>query len=295
MSPSLLVPLVVSAACAVFATAVQRRLPPEHAVRVSTAMVVACALAVVWALLMLVVGWALQFGWVAESLGWCDALLAHPHASAPVGVAAIIGLTWAVVGAGRTVARHRAATAGLAPVAGLRVLPYPEPIVYAVPGRAGHVVVSQGALELLDRDERAAVLAHEQAHLDRHHHRFVRIGEVAAGAVPPLRPMARRLRFATERWADEESARAVGDRAVVASAIIKIALARTPPVPSSALAMSQSGVPDRVEALLAGPPAGGPATGLCLATSAGALIAAVAASSVQFHHLLAIAGHVCHS
>lgn len=295
MSPLLLVPLAASIACGLFATAVQRRLPPRHAVQVSTAMLVACALAVVWALLLLVLGWVVQFEWVARSLGWCDSLLSHPHGSAPVGIAASAALVWALFGAGRTIVCHRAAMSGLAPARGVHVLPCPEPVVYAVPGKPGHVVVSRGALDLLDRDERAAMLAHEQAHLDRHHHRFVRIGEVAAGAIPPLKPMSRRLQFATERWADEESARVVGDRAIVARAIIKIALARTPPAPAAALAMSGSGVPDRVEALLDGPPPAGPRTGICLAASATALVTAIAASSIQFHHLLALAQHVCHA
>lgn len=295
MNPYLLAPLVASGVCASFAAAIQGRLPPRYAVRVSTAMVAACALAAVWALLLLVLGWIVEFEWVAESLGWCDALVAHRHGSAPVGIAAGAGLVWAMIGAGRTVARHRAATVGLAPTAGVQVLPCPEPIVYAVPGNPGHVVVSRGALDLLDRDERLAMLAHEQAHLDRHHHRFVRVGEVAAGAVPPLKPMARRLQFATERWADEESALVVGDRAVVARAIIKIALARTPPAPAAALAMSGSGVRERVDALLDGPPDAGLRARVCVAASVTALASAIVASSIQFHHLLALAQHVCHS
>lgn len=261
--------------------------------QVMTAMLVVCALAVVWALLLLVLGWIAQFEWVAESLGWCNALLAHPHGSATIGVAASAGLVWALIGAVRTIARHRAATAGLSPASGVQVLPCPEPIAYAVPGKPGHVVVSRGVLDLLDADECAAMLAHEQSHLDRHHHRFVRIGEVAAGAVPPLRPMSRRLQFATERWADEESARVVGDRTVVARALIKVSLARTAPAPAGALGMSGSGVPDRVEALLGGPPAAGIRAEISLAASAVALLAASAASTVQFHHLLALAQHVC--
>lgn len=293
MNPLLLVPLVASIACGLLATAIQRRLPPKHAVQVLTAVLVVCALAVVWALLLLVLGWVAQLELVAGSLGWCDALLADAHGSAALGVAAGVGLAGALVGAVRTIARQRAATSGLAPARGVQVLPCPEPIAYAVPGKPGHVVVSRGTLDLLDRDECAAMLAHEQSHLDRHHHRFVRIGEIAAGAVPPLRPMSRRLRFATERWADEESANAVGDRTVVARAIIKVALARTEHAPAGALGMSGSGVPDRVNALLHEPPAAGLRTEFSLAASAVALLAATAASTVQLHHVVALAQHVC--
>ena len=261
--------------------------------QVLTAVLVVCALTVVWALLLLVLGWVAQLEVVADSLGWCDALLADAHGSAALGVAASVGVVLALVGAARTVARQRAATLGLAPATGVQVLPCPEPIAYAVPGKPGHVVVSRGTLDLLDGDECAAMLAHEQSHLDRHHHRFVRVGEIAAGAVPPLRPMSRRLRFATERWADEESANVVGDRTVVARAIIKVALARTEQAPAGALGMSGSGVPDRVDALLLGPPATGLRTEISLAASALALLAAAAASTIQFHHVVALAQHVC--
>ncbi len=293
MNPLLLVPLAASIVCGLLATAIQRRLPPRHAVQVLTAVLIVCALTVLWALLLLVLGWVAQLEVVADSLGWCDALLADAHGSAALGVAATVGLAGALVGAVRTIVRQRAATLGLAPARGVQVLPCPEPIAYAVPGKPGHVVVSRGTLDLLDGDECAAMLAHEQSHLDRHHQRFVRIGEIAAGAVPPLRPMSRRLRFATERWADEEAASVVGDRTAVARAIIKVALARTEQAPAGALGMSGSGVPDRVDALLLGPPATGLRTEISLAASALALLAAAAASTIQFHHVVALAQHVC--
>ncbi len=293
MTPLLFAPLVASVTCGVLAGAIQRRLPPRHAVQVMTAMLVVCALGVIWALVLLLVGWIAQFQWVAESLGWCHALIAHRHGSDALGLAAGAGLIWALVGAMRAVARHRAATAGLPAATGIRVLPHAEPIAFAVPGRPGHVVVSRGALDLLDTQERAAMLAHEQAHLRYNHHRFVRVGDIAAAAVPPLKPLSRRLQFATERWADEESARAVGDRKVVARAIIKIALARSTPAPAGALGITGSGVPARVDALLEGPPPAGLRAELAVIVSVTALLVATAASTIEFHHVLALARHVC--
>lgn len=53
-------------------------------------------------------------------------------------------------------------------VEGLRVLDGALPLAYCVPGRSPRVVVSEGALQLLDRPQIEAVLQHEQAHL-RHH------------------------------------------------------------------------------------------------------------------------------
>lgn len=57
-------------------------------------------------------------------------------------------------------------------VAGLRVLDGALPLAYCVPGRSPRVVVSEGALRLLDETQFDAVLRHEQAHL-RHRHDVV--------------------------------------------------------------------------------------------------------------------------
>jgi Zn-dependent protease with chaperone function len=50
-------------------------------------------------------------------------------------------------------------------VEGLRVLDGALPLAYCVPGRSPRVVVSEGALRLLDERQVDAVLQHEQAHL----------------------------------------------------------------------------------------------------------------------------------
>jgi Zn-dependent protease with chaperone function len=57
-------------------------------------------------------------------------------------------------------------------VDGLRVLDGELPLAYCVPGRSPRVVLSGGALRVLERDQIDAVLAHEQAHL-RHRHDVV--------------------------------------------------------------------------------------------------------------------------
>ena len=57
-------------------------------------------------------------------------------------------------------------------VEGLRVLDGELPLAYCVPGRSPRVVLSGGALRVLERDQIDAVLAHEQAHL-RHRHDVV--------------------------------------------------------------------------------------------------------------------------
>jgi len=54
----------------------------------------------------------------------------------------------------------------------VRVLQGNLPLAYCVPGREARVVLSDGALRLLDREQVDAVLAHEQTHL-RHRHEVV--------------------------------------------------------------------------------------------------------------------------
>ena len=75
--------------------------------------------------------------------------------------------------------------------AGLRVLDGPLPFAYCLPGRSPRVVLSGGALRVLDTGQVGAVIAHEQAHL-RHRHDVVMESFTAFyQAVPrPLRSRA---------------------------------------------------------------------------------------------------------
>jgi Zn-dependent protease with chaperone function len=96
---------------------------------------------------------------------------------------------------------------------------------YAVPGRPGRIVVSTGMLGVLDEVGRAALLAHERAHLSGRHHWFTGVARLAAAANPLVRPLANAVEYTVERWADETAAAAVGDRRLVARAIASAALA----------------------------------------------------------------------
>ena len=94
-----------------------------------------------------------------------------------------------------------------------------------VAGRPGRIVVSAGMLDVLDEHGRAALLAHERAHLTGRHHWFIGVARLAAAANPLVKPLASAVEYAVERWADESAAAAVGDRQVVARAIAKAAVA----------------------------------------------------------------------
>jgi Zn-dependent protease with chaperone function len=126
-------------------------------------------------------------------------------------------------------------------------------VAYARPGRPGRVVVSQGMLEALSGEEQLVLFAHERAHLRHHHHRYIAAADACARAIPLLAPLAASVRFACERWADEEAASVVGERKLVARAVAVAALAEAG-APALSFGGNTGGVPARVEALL-DPPA----------------------------------------
>lgn len=136
-----------------------------------------------------------------------------------------------------------------------------QALAVAVPGRRGGVLVSRGLLTALTGAELQVVFEHEEAHLRHRHHRYLAAGAAAAAVLPFLRGLNERLRFCVERWADEEAAEAVGDRAFVAETIAKVALLRGPAAPGALPAFTGSGVVRRVRALLAEPPGRNPVGG----------------------------------
>jgi Zn-dependent protease with chaperone function len=163
-------------------------------------------------------------------------------------------------------------------VPGALVVDYPAAAAYCLPGLRSAIVVSAGALELLDADELAAVLAHERAHL-RERHDLV------------LLPFAALLR--AFRWASvaRQAQRAVAlliemhadDRALrhrsakeLATALLRVGAAGAGHAPSGALAavdVADGDVTARVIRLLRPSPALCPAarllTGLAAAGAVG--------------------------
>ena len=100
--------------------------------------------------------------------------------------------------------------------------------------------------------QRRALLAHERAHLRYHHHLYAQAARLAASANPLIRPVARAVDSALERWADAAAARAVGDLTTVAHALGAAALARTTS-PERSHGAAQNDVVKRVRDLLEPP------------------------------------------
>lgn len=297
MTFGFVLPLVAALVAGLAAGPVQRRLPPELATRALLWTALGCATAVLWGLALMVVASAVQLPPVASMVGWCHHVLPDGGRLPPwLGAVVVAGVG---IAGWRTVRVHRAYRRACRADGGcgqVEVLPSDVPTAYAVPGRRvgeGRVVVSRGLMDRLPDEEVAVVFAHERAHLSLGHHRYVHAGELAAAAIPLLRPLANQLRYATERWADEHAAAEVGDRRLVARSIARAALIRTESLAAPVLTMVGAHVTGRVEALLAEPVTrAGPTYHLVVAPAAG-LITVLVASTVQLHHLVDLAMRVC--
>ncbi|HEX5302032.1 MAG TPA: M48 family metalloprotease [Streptosporangiaceae bacterium] len=225
-------PLLVPALAAATARPLAARLEPLLATWLLTAVTVALAVFSTAALALLAAS-ALARVPALAALGGYSRPALHRGDPVPVhtGVAAALLLTAAAVAVAVVI---RARARGLAEAYRRAALMAPDgPVVivpgqaieaYALPGAPGRIVVSGRLLDALDDRGRAALLAHEQAHLAARHHLFTTVAHLAAAANPLLLPVARAVDYTVERWADERAATATGDRRLVAATIGRVAL-----------------------------------------------------------------------
>ena len=232
---------------------VPRGVRPQSAARLMTLLGVFSAVAVVWGLILIAAANVAQVHGIAERLSWCgDVVSKHSGALAPIGALAMLGL-FAIARSAWRVRRHQRRLRARDGDGEIAIVGSDVPTAYALPGRPGRIVVSTAMLRALDPDERRVLFAHERAHLRCHHHRYVRLTQLAAATLPLLEPLNARVRITTERWADEEAVRDVGSREIVARAIARAAIAQADAV-ASGLGMADTGVLERVESLLRGEP-----------------------------------------
>jgi Zn-dependent protease with chaperone function len=150
------------------------------------------------------------------------------------------------------------------------VLDDPRPAAYCVAGRPAAIVLTSGALELLDPPQLGAVLAHERAHLAHGDHLLHTLTQGLTAAfpgVPLFTQGAAEVARLTEMSADDAAARA-SSRPTLVAALLAIATGMAIPstgilstgisatgvpgaaVPYGALAATAHAVPARVERLL---------------------------------------------
>ena len=185
----------------------------------------------------------------------------------PLGAAALGGALTAVVLSwqyGRRVQRAQRRTrehAEAALIAGRRlpiaseavVLDVAPPAAYCVRGRPSAIVITTGALAMLDPAQLTAVIAHEKAHLAGSHHMLVALTRSLAATFPgvPLftRGAAEVARL-TEMRADDMAVRASG-RSILATALLAMGTAAA--VPARALGATTGDVTARVQRLMQPP------------------------------------------
>jgi Zn-dependent protease with chaperone function len=259
-------------------------------------------------------GWPSFARTVCESVttGVCPPAV-YRSAAYELGLAAVAflgGITLIVLGCryGRSLRRASVSTrehAAAARIVGRRagggnapfVLDATRPAVYCVPGRPPTIVLTTGALAVLDPEQLAAVLAHERAHLAGRHHLLLAVTRSLA-AVAPFVPLFVRgtgevARLAEMRADDAAAGRAGGrGRRTLLTALLAMGAGLTAaptaasPVPASWLPATGGVVAARVRRL-AEPPAPARLAGYRLALAA--LTVAIAAAAVLVP-VLAIAG-----
>lgn len=294
MSAGFVTPLAIASLVTVIALLLQPRLKPDVAARSLVVAAVAVAASVTWALLTLVLGLLAESAWVERWSWWCSQLYrSDPHVRVWVGAVAVALMTFATVRVFRAIMDARRVHRRLPTCdGGVLIIESDQPAAYAVPGRRGGVVISRGMIDALEPREQEVMWAHERSHLRHRHHWYLVAAEMAVAVVPPMRHLADQVRFATERWADEDAVVAVhGDRELVARAIARAALATSDHQPA-AMALAGTGVRARVRAMV-------DVEQRSLATSTGLGLGTVVAttsivgSGIQLHHLVALLQHLC--
>jgi Zn-dependent protease with chaperone function len=137
-------------------------------------------------------------------------------------------------------------------VPGALVVDHPAATAYCVPGLRSRIVISAGALDLLDQAELAAVLAHERAHVRERHDlvllpfaallrafRWSAVARQAAAAVSLL----------VEMLADDRALRHRPAREL-ATALLRVGASGWVHTPAGALAVADGEVAARVSRLL---------------------------------------------
>jgi Zn-dependent protease with chaperone function len=229
-----------------------------------------------------------------------DALMAVPALVLAGSLAVVIAGLWRA--AHRVRHLLRAATIGPGP-AGSVVVADGDVLVAVAGLRRPRLVVSAGALVVLDDEELQASLDHERGHIALRHRYVLVAGELARAVgrfLPGTQAAARELVFALERDADRYAIARRNHPAVLASAICKAAGAKAPAPP--ALALGGGVVARRTQLLLESTTAAAPRAHVGLAALAPVMAVLVVASAIAlpfaahagYHERhLNIAGQAC--
>jgi hypothetical protein len=223
---------VCAAAFAAVAPGLAGRLPPRTAICLLVGGALATTGAVLGMMALLAVTVLARVPLVASLGDWS---LGRLRSGAPVPAWAAVSCLVLLVPAGAAglATGYRHATAMLRLRRACRDLRSPETLVvldsdrpdaFATPVDGGHVVVTTGMLRALHTDEVRALLEHERSHLRNRHAWWMLAAQVCGAVNPMLSGVVRAAGHAVERCADEDAARTVGDRRLVARTLARAAL-----------------------------------------------------------------------
>jgi beta-lactamase regulating signal transducer with metallopeptidase domain len=292
MNLTFYVPLICALAVTAAAAVIARRASPRPGAVALVAAALAAAIAADTALAVLVAARLLDAAPVAALLRWrAEAPRPIPvpvpvsliAAGALVALAAAAAVDWRR--AERSIRRVRKLHANALP-GELIVVRSPDVLAHALPAMGaspGRIIVSDAMLRALDPSERRAMLAHERSHLAHRHDRYRRLVRIAARINPLVRPAVPATDFLLERWADEDAARAVGSRRLIAQALARAAVSAPRNRRYAEASFAAQRVTARVEALLAPSAGSRVALGLAVALATAAVLSAVGAGHELAH------------
>ena len=134
------------------------------------------------------------------------------------------------------------------PTLGAVLVDHDQPVAYCIAGPHPTVILTTAAVRTLDPDQVDAVLAHERAHLARHHHRLLaiaRIGRQILPFLPLMRDADTQITRLVEMHADD-AATADRDTRPLATALVVLAAAG----PAPGLAAAATDAVQRIQRLL---------------------------------------------
>jgi Zn-dependent protease with chaperone function len=175
------------------------------------------------------------------------------------------------------------------PELGITVLDMAHPVCLAAGLLRPRVLFSRGLFHLLDDEERAVVLTHEAAHVRRRDALVTTIARACSALQLPWIGswLVKEIEIAAEQVCDEEASLAVGDRVLVASAILSVeravrqsTVAHLSPI---AVAFGQCAVERRVLSLLAEPTEA--ARPHLLGAGIGVFALVIILAAVPLHHI----------